>query len=107
MPVAERAARAVHERNAAVGPLALAALTAQLFNRLDDQEDAAHAGMVRREPAAVRIDRQLAAELDASARHERSALALLAESEVLERDEHGDGERVVDHRQLHVAGREA
>ena len=72
------------------------ALAAQLPHRLDHEEDAAHARMVRREPAAVRVHRQLAAEPDAPVLDEAAALARLAEAEVLERREHGDREGVVD-----------
>ena len=60
--------------------LARAALAAQLLGRLDDEEDAAHAGVVRRQPAAVEVHRQRAAEADAAAGDERAALADLAEA---------------------------
>src|SRR5262249_56787441 len=84
MAVAERAARAVDERDTAVAHLALSALAAQLLDGLDDEEDSAHAGMVRRQPAAIGVDRQLAAERDTAARHACAALAFLAAADILQ-----------------------
>src|SRR5262245_15941748 len=102
VPIAERAAGAVHERDPAVAPPAPRPTGAVLLHRLDDEEDAAHPGMIRAEAAAVRVDRQRTAELDAAVRHEGPALALLAETEVFERDQHRDRERVVDHAHVDV-----
>ena len=62
----------------------------------------AHARVVRRQPAAVGVHRQRAAERIRPSLDERAALADLAEAEVLERRQHGDRERVVDHAQVDV-----
>ncbi len=60
-------------------------------------------GMVRREAAAVGVGRARAVERRAAAGDEGTAFAALAEAEVLEREQHGDRERVVDHAQVDVA----
>src|SRR2546423_781468 len=52
---AEVAARAVASGDFAVLDLAVGHVAAQLARRLDQQEDAAGAGMVGRQPAAVRV----------------------------------------------------
>ena len=88
--------------------LALAALAAQLAHRLGDEEHAVHARVGEREAAAVGVHGQRAA-----ARAERplggegAALALLAEAEVLEVEQRGDGEAVVAHEDVDVGGRQA
>src|SRR4029079_1833976 len=69
----EPAARAGGERDIAVGHLGVTALAAQLPHRFDDQEDAAHAGVVRRETATVGVERPLAALLEVALGHERAA----------------------------------
>ena len=57
------------------------------------------------EPAPVGIERQLARPRDEIAvGHELAALPLGAEAQVLQRDQHGDGEAVVDGRVLDVRG---
>src|SRR5437868_15437831 len=61
VPLPEHAARAVDERDLAVLHLRIAALAAELLRPLDHEEDAAHAGVVRREAAAIRVRRQRAA----------------------------------------------
>ena len=77
-----RACRRCRARRPARAPshLAGAALAAQLLGRLDDEEDAAHARVVRRQAAAVEVHRQRAAEADAAVADERAALADLAEA---------------------------
>src|SRR5271165_5775629 len=90
---AERAAGAVAQRQLAVLDLARTALAAQLLDRLDHQEDAAHPGMVRRQPAAVGVDRKRAVGAQPPAGDERAALSALAESEILQRHQNRDSER--------------
>ena len=107
---AERAAGAVRQREVAVLHLHLRMrLAAQLAHRLDHLGDAAAVGrMVVAEPAAIGVERQLADARDQVAvGHERAALALLAEAEVLELHQHGDGEAVVDRGVLDVGGLDA
>src|SRR6185437_16273625 len=72
---AERATGAVAERQFAILDLARAAFAAQLPDRLDDQKDAAHPRMVRREPAAVGVGRERAVVAEPPPRNERAALA--------------------------------
>src|SRR5262249_29419102 len=100
--LAEHAARAVADREARVRDLSRPALAPQLPRRLDDEEDAAHAGMVRGEAAAVGGPGERAAETDPAAADEAAALARSAEAEALERGEDGDRVRVVDHREVDV-----
>src|SRR5205814_1028429 len=76
------AAGAARQGQLAVGYLGRAALAPQLPGRLDQQEDAAHAGVTRAETAAVGVERQLVAERQRAALHEPPALALGAEPEV-------------------------
>src|SRR5262245_1149150 len=95
----ERATGAVRERHVAVLHLHLGmAFAAMLPDRFDSlRETAAVRGMIIAEAAAVRVERQLAASGDqVAARHELPASAFRAEAEILERDEHGDREAVVD-----------
>ena len=65
--------------------------------------------MVRRKSAAVRVERGSAClvEPQLPALHVGAALALLAEAQVFQQREHRDGERVVDHRDLDLVGRDA
>ena len=77
--------------------LALAQTAAQLAHGLDDAEQAAgRAGMGVRQHAAVRVDRQLAADPGVAFGEERAALARLAEAELLQLDDRHDGEAVVE-----------
>ena len=76
--------------------LPLAGLAAQLFRRLDDEEQAALTGVARREPTAVGVGGEGSAEAQLAVGDERAALALGAEAEVLERDEQHVGEGVVE-----------
>src|SRR5205085_10623689 len=94
---AEPAARARREGDVAVGHLDLTGLTAQLTYGLDDEEDPAHPGVARRQPAAVGVERQLAAPLQVALGDERAAFATLAEADTLEQQQHGDREAVVEH----------
>src|SRR5579885_1308626 len=85
MARAERPAGAVAQGRRAIPDLARTAFAAQLLDRLDHQEDAAHARMVRREAAAVGVDRQIAVVAQPPAADESAALAAPAEAEILER----------------------
>ena len=104
------AAGAVREREVAVLHLHLRVrLAAQLPHRFDHL---GHAAAVRRvvvaEPAAVGVERQLAAARDQIAvGDELAALAFLAEAEVLELHHDGDREAVVDRGVLDVGGLDA
>src|SRR5690348_13806401 len=62
MPHAERAAGAMHQRHLAILHLARTAFAAKLLGRLDDEKNPAHPRMVRRQPAAVGVDREIAVE---------------------------------------------
>ena len=99
MAGAERAAGAVGDGEVAVlylhGGVGLAA---QLAHRLDHLGDAAAVGrVVVAQPAAIGVEGQLADAGDQVAvGDEIAALALLAEAEVLDLHQHGDGEAVVD-----------
>src|SRR5262249_18478057 len=65
-------------------------------------------GMVTAEPAAIGVERQLARAGDQIAvGDELAALALLAEAEVLELHQDGDGEAVIDRRVLDILWRDA
>src|SRR5512147_829072 len=82
---------------------------AQLADRL---EDFGHAAAVDRvvaaEAASVGVERQLAdARDEVAVGDELAALALLAEAEVFELHQHGDGEAVIDRGILHVLRRYA
>src|SRR5262245_47894065 len=75
-------------------------------------EDLGHAaaidGMVAAEPAAIGIERQLAdARYQIAVGNELAALALLAETEILDLHQHRDGEAVVDRRIFDVLRRDA
>ena len=110
MAHAEQAAGAVGDREIAVRHLHLRMrLAAQLAHRLDDLGHAAAIGrMVVAQAAAVGVERQLADAGDQIAvGDELAALALLAEAEVLELHQHGDGEAVVDRGVFDVLGRDA
>src|SRR6266404_1701513 len=107
MPRAECAAGAVCERDFAILNLARTAFAAQLLGRLDHQEDSAHPRMVRRQAAAVGVDWKIAVVTEPPAGYERAAFAAFAEAEILERREHGDRERIVDHRHVDIFVRDA
>ena len=64
-------------------------------------------GMAGREPAAVGVRRQRAADAQLAVLDERAALALAAEPERLEREQHHRRERVVDLADVDVVGRDA
>src|SRR5690606_30523214 len=91
----QRAAVAVHQHDLGARDLALAGLGAQLPDRLDDEEDAVHAGVHARQSAAIGVDRQAPARRNGAALHERPAFALAAEAEVLQEQQGIDGESVV------------
>ncbi len=76
--------------------LARAAFAAQLPHRLDQQEQAVHAGVAIGQAAAVGVDRQAAAGRDAAALDEAPAFALRAEAEIFEEQDRVDRERVVE-----------
>ena len=80
----------------AIGDLARAAFAAQLPRRLDQQEQAVHAGVAIGEAAAIGVDRQAAAGRDAAAGDKAAAFALRAEAEILEEEDRVDREGVVE-----------
>ncbi len=55
----------------------------------------------------MRVDRQLAAKLDAASPHERTTLAAFAESRLLDLLQHLEGEAVVDLGEVGIAGCDA
>ena len=59
------------QRDLGVGDLAAVGLAAQLLDRLDEQEHAAHAGVAGRQPAAVGVGRQRAADAQLAVLDER------------------------------------
>src|SRR6267142_2324249 len=93
----EHAAHAVDERALGLRDLARAALAPELARRLDDREDAVHAAVGVGEPAAVGVDRELAAGGRAPLREEVHALAPLGNAERLEHEGRARGEGVVEH----------
>ena len=84
-------------------------LAAQLPHRLDDLGHAAAVDrMVAAQPAAVGIERQLAdAGNQIAVGDELAALALLAEADVFQLHQHGDGKTVVDRGVFDVLWRDA
>src|ERR1700729_938581 len=92
---AEPTARSAGDGDPRAGYLARAGLSAQLTDRLDQQEQAALAGVEGGQAAAVGVDRKFAAEPDPAALDERAGLTLLAEAQVFEGDEQHVGEGVV------------
>ena len=58
--------------------------------------------MVRRQAAAVGVGRARPIEGQPSTGHECASLAARAEAEILEREQHRDRERIVNHTQIHV-----
>src|SRR6185503_12097903 len=82
---------------------------AQLADRLEDLGHATAVDrMVAAEAAAVGVERQLAdARNQIAVGDELAALALLAEAEVFELHQHGDGEAVIDRRVLDILWRDA
>ena len=64
--------------------LASAAFAAQLAHRLDQQEQAVHAGVAIGQAAAIGVDRQLAAGGDPAALDKPAALAFRAEAEIFQ-----------------------
>src|SRR5262245_55009127 len=75
----------VRQRHLAVLHLTLVAFAAHLAHRLDDHQQAVHARMAVREPAAAGVDRELAAGRDRAVHDEAAAFALGAETEVFEK----------------------
>src|SRR5260370_34060100 len=76
--------------------LTRAAFASQLTHRLGDRKERpGMARMTMRKQSAVRIDRKVAAEFDASAFDEAAALALGTEAEILEFDYHDRSEAIV------------
>ena len=84
---------------------ALPAVPLQLPHQLDDVVHARHVRLGQQ--AAVRVDRQLAAEPDGAALDEGAALALLAEAEILQLAHHDVGEAIVDLGDVDVVRRDA
>src|SRR4051812_21232930 len=102
MTAAEVSPGAVAQRDLCVLHLARAGLAAQLMRRFDGKEKPAATRMIVGKCAAIQIDRQLSAELQRTALHERATLARLAEAHAFERGEDSDGEGVVDHAEVYV-----
>src|SRR5579875_1199620 len=101
----EDAAGAVDDRQLAVRHLPdplIGVVVAQLPDTLDDGEHPVHTRMVVGETAAVGIHREGAARRGALAADEVAALALLAKAQLFQRQQHGVGEGVVDHRQIEI-----
>jgi hypothetical protein len=84
-----------------------ARLAAQLPHGLHDEEHPSHAGVAGGQPATVGVRRQRPVEPQPPALHERAALALRAEAEVFEREQHRDRERVVHLQHVDVRRRQA
>src|SRR5262245_36651092 len=103
---AEPAAGATHTRDLGVGHLAIACLAAEFAGGLDDQEQPALPGATRRQATAVRVGGQRPAHSQPAVLHEWPALALVAETEIFERDQQHVGERVVELAHVDVGGRE-
>src|SRR5574337_275644 len=98
----EDAAGAVAEGDLGILDLARAALAPELPHALDQREDPEDAGVAEGEAAALGVRGKGPARRRALARDEGPALALLAEAQVLERQEDRDRERVVDLRHVNV-----
>src|SRR5436305_11546762 len=99
MAHAEKSAGAMGDREIAVRYLHFwMRFAAQLPDRLEDFCHAAAVdGVVRTKPAAVGVERQLAdTRNQVAVGDELAALAFLAEADVLELHQHGDGEAVID-----------
>ena len=106
VPAAEHAAVAVRDREPRVLHLRRR-FAAQLSRRLDQQKNAAHAGVVRRQAAAVGVQCRAVVrpvEPQPAAGDPAAAFAFRTEAEVLEQRQHGDAERVVDHRDVDFVG---
>src|SRR5689334_9717016 len=84
----EPSAGAVDAADLGIGDLALTRLAAELPHGLDEQEHAAHARVAARQTAAVGVRGQRATDAQLAVLDERTALALLAEPEGLEREQH-------------------
>src|SRR4051794_25980714 len=105
MAHAQESAGTVSDRGGAVFHLPLGmSLAAQLPHRFDDLGHAAAVDrVIAAEPAAVGVERQLAhARNEIAAGDEFAAFAFLAEAEVLELHQHGDGKAVIDRGVLDV-----
>ena len=79
VPEPEGTAGAMYEGDSRIRNLPRSALAPELSRRLDDQEDAAHTGVIRGETAAVGIDGQGSTEPDAPVTDERATLASLCD----------------------------
>src|ERR1700675_324404 len=87
----------MHQRNLRVLDLPRTAFAAQLLHRLGDRiQRPGLTGMAMRQQAAVRIDREFAAQLDATAFNEASALALRTKAKVFELDDDYRREAIVE-----------
>src|SRR5258708_9246138 len=102
MTGAKRRAGDVGERDFVIFHLTRTAFVTQLLDGFDDQEHSAYPWMVGGKPTTVGVDREIAIETQTSATDEVATFAAFAKAKVLERRQHGDGERVVDHRHVDV-----
>lgn len=98
MSAAQVSARSVHQTQVGIHLDLGSGLPAELADRSEGADHAPTAtGMVVAQPAAVGVERNdPVGSQQRPFGHERTALTLLAETEVLERDHDGDRERVVD-----------
>ncbi len=95
-------AEAGHEGDLGAVDLGVAAVAAKLAHRLDDVVAADEVRLGQQ--AAVGVDRQAPARRDGAGRGDLGPGALLGEPEVLELQEHRDGEAVVDLGNVDVGG---
>ncbi len=90
-----------------VGDLTLPAFASELLHCFDQQEDAPHTGLARRQAAPVGVGGKGAAHAQGAALDEGAALTFLAEAEAFEGEEDGEGEAVVDLDDVDVGGGDA
>ena len=98
----ERAAVAAHEDEVVLVDLATAALPARLDHAFGHRRHAPH--VVRGQLTAAGVRGQRASATERARRRERAAFTLRAEAVVLERDDHGEREAVVDLGDVDVVG---
>src|SRR5580692_3608936 len=86
--------------------LAGPAFAPKLLDRFDEEEDAAHPGLARGEPAPIGVGGQGTANSELAVLDERPTLTLRAEPEPLQGQDHHGGEGVVDLDDVDVIGRD-
>ena len=100
-------ARSARDGHVAVGDLRRACLVPQLAGRFDQEKDASHPRVAGRQSAAVGVEGEVAAASEMPLGDVRAALALLAEAEALEQEQHGDREAVVELHRVDFGRRQA